>query len=217
MNTPAATEEVPPQPAEKPVWTISHLVRRIHMFTALFLAPWMIMYALSTLVMAHREWVGSFYASKKPTIMTERELDYTRSFPADATREQMAELILEDLGLSGTHSLSGGRNGQPLVIRRQQALTPRQITFDRSKSKIVLQREQFRGSNFLERMHRRRGYNNYPFENTWGFSVDVAVLAMVFWGLSGVWLWLELKPTRLWGALSLTTGLTLFALFLALI
>ncbi len=187
------------------------------MFTALFLAPWMIMYALSTLVMAHREWVGSFYAYKQPTIMTERELDYTRSFPADATREQMAELILEDLGLSGTHSLSGGRNGQPLVIRRQQALTPRQITFDRSKSKIVLQREQFRGSNFLERMHRRRGYINYPFENTWGFSVDVAVLAMVFWGLSGVWLWLELKPTRLWGALSLTTGLTLFALFLALI
>jgi hypothetical protein len=187
------------------------------MFTALFLAPWMIMYALSTLVMAHRTLVESFYASKRPTMVTERELDYTRSFPAEATRENIAEAILGDLGLSGTHSLSGGRDGQPLVIRRQHAVTPRQITFDRSKNRIVLQREQFRGSHFLERMHRRRGYNSYVLENTWGFTVDVAVVAMVFWSLSGVWLWWEVKATRRWGALSLIAGSALFAMFLVLI
>jgi hypothetical protein len=148
------------------------------MFTALFLAPWMIMYARSTLVMAHRKLVESFYASKRPTTVTERELDYTRSFPVDSTREQIAEQILQDLGLSGTHSLSGGRDGQPLVIRRQHAVTPRQITFDKSKNKIVLQREQFRGSSFLERMHRRRGYNGYTLESTWGVTIDVAVVAL---------------------------------------
>jgi hypothetical protein len=177
----------------------------------------MLMYALSTLVMAHREFVGSLYASKQPAIVTERELNYSRSFPADSSREQIAEAILQDLGLSGTHRVSGGSNGNPLVIHRQHALTTRRITFDASKNKILLQREQFRASSFLERMHRRRGYNNYPLENTWGFSVDVAVIAMVFWSLSGVWLWLELKPTRLWGALSLSAGLALFGLFLALI
>jgi hypothetical protein len=217
MNTPAATEDLARRPAEAPLSAISSLVRRVHMFSGLFLAPWMLMYALSTLIMAHRELVSSWYASRQPAMMTERELDYSRSFPANSSREQIAETILQDLGLSGTHRVSGGTDGNPLVIHRQHALTTRQITFDSSKNRILLRREQFRTSSFLERMHRRRGYNTYPLENTWGFMVDVAVVTMVFWSLSGVWLWLELKPTRLWGALALTAGLALFGLFLALI
>src|SRR5512133_3164619 len=147
------------------------LVRRVHMYLGLFLGPWMLMYALSTLVMTHREYVQSFYPSKTPTLMTERELDYSRSFPTNTPREQIAQLILQDLGLDGTHSVSGGRNGKPLIIHRQHALTPQRITFDTTMTTLLLQREEFRGSSFLERMHRRRGYNSYTLENTWGLTV----------------------------------------------
>ncbi|MEO8428155.1 MAG: hypothetical protein ABI651_13680 [Verrucomicrobiota bacterium] len=64
---------------------ISRLVRRIHIFTGLFLAPWMVMYALSTLVMANHEYVNSFYVSKSPVMAKERELDYSRSFSTSLT------------------------------------------------------------------------------------------------------------------------------------
>src|SRR6478672_6293777 len=161
--------------AEVPVPSISRLVRRIHMFTGLFLAPWMLMYALSTLVMTHHEYVASWYASKNPAMVTERELEYSRSFPTNMPREEIAQQILQDIGLDGTHDVHGGRNGSPLVINRQHALTPQRITFDPTKSKVVIEREQFRASNFLNRMHRRRGYNPYGLENTWGVTVDVAV------------------------------------------
>ena len=66
-------------------------------------------------------------------------------------------------------------------------------------------------------MHRRRGYNRYALENTWGFTVDAAVVTMMFWSLSGVWMWWELKSTRRLGWLSLTAGLALFAIFLVFI
>ena len=218
MNTPAASEGLA-QPRAEIAWsTISRLVRRVHMFTGLFLAPWMLMYALSTLVMTHREYVVSFYPSKSPALVTERELDYTRSFPAAATREQIGQQILQDVGLDGTHYLSGGRDGKPLVINRQHALTARRVTFDPATHKIVIQREEFRASTFLERMHRRRGYNQpYALEDTWGFTVDFAVVVMAFWSLSGIWLWWELKSTRSWGALSLASGVGLFAIFLVLL
>jgi hypothetical protein len=144
MNATAASKEPAPQPVEKPASTFSRLLRRVHMFSGLFLAPWMVMYALSTLVMAHREFVGSFYASKRPALVTERELDYSRSFPANTSREQIAEAILRDLGVSGTHRVSGGKDGNLLVIHRLHALTTRQITFDISKQTILVQREQFR-------------------------------------------------------------------------
>ena len=197
---------------------ISRLVRRIHMFTGLFLAPWMVMYALSTLVMTHQEYVNSFYASKSPVMVKERELDYSRSFPTNLTRDAIAPQILNDLGLDGGHSVSGGRNGKPLVIQRQHAMPQRRLTFDASKSKITVEREEFRTPTVLERLHRRRGYNQpYGLEDTWGFSVDVAVVTMVFWSLSGIWLAWEIKRTRVWGLLSLGVGLGLFVLFAALI
>src|SRR5262245_33729571 len=109
---------------------VSRLVRRIHMFTGLFLAPWMVMYALSTLVMAHQEYVNSFYASKSPVMVKERELDYSRSFPTNQTRETIAQQILNDLGMDGAHSVSGGRNGRPLVIQREHAMPQRRLTLD---------------------------------------------------------------------------------------
>jgi len=197
---------------------LSRLVRRIHMFTGLFLAPWMVMYALSTLVMTHDDYVNSFYASKGPAMVKERELDYTRSFPTNLTRDEIAQQILDDVGMGGSHSVSGGRNGRPLVIQRQHALQQQRLTFDASIGKITIEREEFRTPTILERLHRRRGYNQpYALEDTWGFTVDVAVVAMAFWCLSGVWLAWELKTTRFWGTLSFVVGLGLFVAFAALI
>ena len=218
MNTPPANEEPAKPKVETPGSTVSRLIRRVHMFTALFLGPWMLMYALSTLVMTHRDYVLSLYPSKSPAMTTERELDYTRSFPTNLTREEIGLQILQDLGLDGTHSVSGGRNDKPLVINRQHSLSTRRVTFDATARKVIIQREEFRAATFLDRMHRRRGYNHpYALEDTWGFSVDVAVVIMVFWSLSGVWLWLEMKSVRLWGTLALVAGLGLFAVFAALI
>jgi len=197
---------------------ISRLVRRIHMFTGLFLAPWMVMYALSTLVMAHHEYVNSFYVSKSPVMVKERELDYSRSFSTNLTRDAIAQQILNDLSMDGAYSVSSGRNGGPLVIQRQHAMPQRRLTFDASKSKITIEREEFRTPTVLERLHRRRGYKQpYALEDTWGFTVDVAVVTMVFWSLSGIWLAWELKTTRAWGALSFVVGLGLFVVFAALI
>ena len=168
--------------------------------------------------MTHHDYVLSFYPSKNPAMVTERKLDYTRSFPTNMTREEIGLQILQDLGLDGTHSVSGGGNGKPLIINRQHSLGTRRVTFDTAAQKVVIQREEFRTPTFLERLHRRRGYNHpYALEDTWGFSVDVAVVIMVFWSLSGIWLWWQIKSVRLWGTLALAAGLGLFALFAALI
>lgn len=218
MNAPPLGETSSAPSVAAPPRAAGRLVRRIHMFTGLFLAPWMLMYAVSTLVMTHRQYVLSFYPTKTPAFATERELDYTRSFPAMATREEIGKQILQDIGLDGRHSVSGGREGKPLIINRQSALFSRRITFDPASHRLLIQREEFRALTFLERMHRRRGYDHpYFLEDSWGFSVDVVVVTMVFWSLSGIWLWWELKSTRAWGLLSLLAGPALFLVFLFLL
>src|SRR5262245_63229330 len=105
MNAPAASEGLVQPRAELGLSTVSRLIRRVHMFSGLFLGPWMLMYALSTLVMAHHEFVGSFYPSKTPAMIRERELNYSHSFATNTTREQIAQQILQALGRDGAHSV----------------------------------------------------------------------------------------------------------------
>ena len=73
----------------------------------------------------------------------------------------------------------------------------------------------YRTPGFLERMHRRRGYQtDYVRDDLWAVTVDMVIIAMVFWVASGLWMWWELRVTRRWGAVSAAAGLALFALFL---
>ena len=44
----------------------SKILRRTHMYLALFLAPWVLMYALSTAAMNHRSHLAGAYADKRP-------------------------------------------------------------------------------------------------------------------------------------------------------
>jgi uncharacterized iron-regulated membrane protein len=48
-------------------------------------------------------------------------------------------------------------------------------------------------------------------------SVDLVIVAMVFWVLSGLWLWWEMKVTRGFGMLSLAGGIGLFVFYLAIL
>lgn len=203
---------------DRPAQRSSLLIRRVHFYLGLFLAPWLVMYAVSTIMMNHRPLVASFYSPGAPKYQTERELDYSRAFPADTEPAAMGKLILTDLGLEGAHRVSGGRNGKPLVIDRQHPLANRRITFDSESGRLQIAKEEFRAFTFLERLHRRRGYQHpFALEDAWAFTVDLAIVAMVFWVASGLWLWWELRSTRLWGAWCTGLGLALFAVLLALL
>ena len=145
-------------------------------------------------------------------------MDYSRTFAAGISPQEIGRQILQDVGLEGTHRVSGGDNGTPLVIDRQHAWAARRLTWDPTPRKLVIDRQEFRGPTFLELMHRRRGYHQpYPGEDTWAFSVDLAVVTMVFWSLSGLWLWWEIRSTRLWGGLCAGLGLLVFTAFLILL
>jgi hypothetical protein len=67
-------------------------------------------------------------------------------------------------------------------------------------------------------MHRRRGFQHaYALEDLWAFSVDFFIGSVIFWALSGLWLWWELRGTRPWGAVALGLGSAMFAFLAAVL
>src|SRR5690242_6367305 len=93
----------------------SWILRRTHMYAALFLFPWMLMYAVSTLVMNHRAWFAS--STTPPAFEKERELRYDGIVPADAPPRAVSEQLLESLGLNGAHTATRRKDGAFVINR----------------------------------------------------------------------------------------------------
>jgi hypothetical protein len=195
----------------------SRLVRRSHMYLALFLTPWMLMYAVSSLAMNHRAVFVERYGSGPVPFQTERELVYDGSFSPDADLKTISRQILTSLDLDGSHGVTRRKDGA-IVINRTDLITPRRITFTPDSRTLLVERMDRRPNAFLERFHRRRGYaTGYRLDTAWAVTVDAVIVAMVFWALSGLWMWWEMKVTRAWGALALLAGIGLFALYLVML
>ena len=189
----------------------SLLIRRSHMYLALFLFPWLLMYALSTAAMNHRALLAG---AGPPAYEREREVVYDGVFPEGADLRGISRQILASLDLDGAHGVNRRKDGA-IVITRNDLLTPRRLTYTPANRTVLIEKLPYRSNVFLERFHRRRGYaTGYALDTVWAVSVDLVIIAMVFWVLSGLWMWWEMKVTRPLGALAVAAGAGLFALFI---
>jgi hypothetical protein len=194
----------------------SKILRRVHMYLALFLTPWVLMYGLSTMAFNHHHALREWYGGAPPFVL-EKEVDYERAFPDSLGAQQIAQQILRDLDLDGRFRVRGNA-ARRLTILRQDPVSPTRVVFLPQERRVTVEVQETRTPNLLARLHVRRGYQSeYAVDDTWAVSVDLVIGAMLFWVLSGLWLWWELKVTRRWGAVAILGGLGLFGLFLVTI
>ena len=173
------------------------------------------MYALSSLVFNHFQTLRHHYGGEWNRFEKEREMAYAASFPEEATPQFIAEHILADLNLAGSHFVQGTKQSGKLVITRQDPLAVRRITCFLTDGKLLIERQVFQTPTFLTRLHIRHGYRqSYAASWAWGAVVEVTAVAMIFWVVSGIWLWWEIKPARKLGAMFTLIGLALFGLLL---
>jgi hypothetical protein len=194
----------------------SKLIRRTHMYLALFLTPWMLIYALSGLVLNHGPAVRAFYGAAWGQFEKVEERSYTAAFSADADSRLIGAQILEHLGLAGTFSVPPNPPADRLVITRNAAFAAHRVTYFRTENRLLVEKQAFSAPVFVNRAHFRHGYGQ-PFlaSKIWAAVVDLAVVGMLFWVLSGLWMWWEIKPARLTGAAFALVGAALFGVLLA--
>ena len=193
----------------------SKILRQTHMYLGLFLVPWLAMYALSTIVMNHREAFQEHYGGSLVRWDKEREGTAAFRFSPGAAPQFMGEQILEQLQLPGNFNANLSKDRSKLTINRTDPLAPRRITYFPADNRLLVERQEMRAEPFLESLHRRRGYQSrYLPDRLWGFSVDLAIAGMLAWVLSGLWMWWELKATRRTGALFALGGMLIFCFYL---
>jgi hypothetical protein len=194
---------------------VSVFFRRTHMYLGLFLTPWLTMYALSTVVFNHGPWFRSFYGGEMEKFESEKEIPYGRAFIPDTGGSAIGLQIKRDLNLKGNLALRDQDEVRYVFNHNFDDTTLHRIVYIPSEKKLIIEKPVFRTPNFLMRLHSRVGYGNAESpvaRRVWGFTVDLSILATVFWIFSGLWMWWELRVTRSWGMLLALVGPALFGL-----
>ncbi|HEX7071261.1 MAG TPA: PepSY-associated TM helix domain-containing protein [Rhodothermales bacterium] len=193
----------------------SVLVRRTHLFLALFLTPWVLTYAVSTIAMHHRVLFTGSYEREDPVYEEVSRQEYVPPVAIGDDPRKAARAILRDLEMDGAHGVRGGTEGQPLTIIRDGPFGARRLTYDPAAGSLLIERQRPGINWILEMLHRRRGFQQaYLANDVWAFIVDGVIVAILLWAATGLWLWWEMAKTRRLGAWCLGLGIALFVTFL---
>lgn len=177
------------------------------------------MYALSTIVMHHRVLLTGHKDRIAPAFESiEKKTDYQIAIHPDAVPEDVARNVLQDVGLEGAFEVQGNLESGKLTITRDRPIGSYRISYDRPAATLEIERQQFGWAYFLEMLHRRRGYaNTHVANDLWALVVDCVAAAIFVWGLTGLWMWLEMSRTRWLGCAFLASGLLIFCLLMTIL
>lgn len=190
------------------------LFRRTHLYLGMLLIPWMLVYALSTVMFNHRDAFRSNHAATPQQWVSLWERDYTVAAPDgnDAVRAT-AQKILDDNGIKG--GFFARRQGDKLNINVQNFWRPKRLTYEFGAKKLRAEERKFEWTELLARLHERTGYGSGgALNNLWAFMVDAYCITSLIWIATGLYLWWKLSATRLWGFAAIGGGMLTIAILL---
>jgi hypothetical protein len=195
--------------------TFDRFNRRVHLYLAMFLLPWFFMYAVSSIPFSHASYFRTLYNDGTPqwTQRFEREYDLTLPEQTEGDREIGAR-ILRDVGLDGAFD-TYRPNPRTLFVYLVEFRNRTQVVYSADERRLALQDGRLRWYEFLQGMHARGGFRQDSFLNdAWGWTVDLVMVAILFWIASGLYMWWHLPAQRFWGSLVLAAGAGSFVFFL---
>lgn len=188
-----------------------NLMRVSHLYTGLFLVPWMLVYAVSAFSLNHKEWFteGLNLKLKWENVS---EVDFTAGPEFPQTPEEQAVAILRHVDLEGQHRILGHSNADRLVIFRYCVAGHYRVSWFPRRSRVVVDRRLPTSFySVVNALHFRHGYGQMYFAHlVWAIIVDVTTISTVIWVISGIWLWARRTHKRLLGGMCLTAGSLLF-------
>ena len=178
---------------EKIAW--SKLIRRTHMYLALFLTPWMVVYALSSFIFNHH----ALFSGGKPLAQFEKveELPYEAVFSDGIEPREAGLQILRDLDREGAFWVGQNQKltAERFTVNRNRAIGPERIHYYPRENKVIIERQKTTTASLLVGLHLKHGIGHPGIAaNLWGIVLDLVIVGMLFWVLSGVWMWLGIKP-----------------------
>lgn len=188
-------------------------MRVSHLYTGLFLVPWMTIYAFSAFCLNHRPW----FSDVAPKWEKVRETEYRPTSPLPDDPEQQARVVLEAIDLAGGVAMPSSDANQ-LTFYRPCARGVYRIQWQRESGHLLVEQQlPTTVYSYINNLHFRAGYAQpwWP-DLIWGVTVDAVTISTLLWVVSGIYLWAR-RARKFLGGLCLAGGCALFAVLAVLL
>jgi hypothetical protein len=182
-------------------------IRTIHLILASFSLPFLIMYGVSAVQMAHGSWF-----QMKPTVQS----SHVRIAPGlDDGREvarQVTSVAPHVKGeLANVKSTAGG-----LTLRLVVPGTVHEVQYQRTSGEVALQTSVASMFGMLNRLHHAVGLRHETRTlNLWGIAVAVVSAALILLGATGIYMWFIRRSERRSGIILIALNVVVVVWMLA--
>jgi|GEM_PF-660638 hypothetical protein len=197
------------------------LIRKIHLYTALALTLFVVMYALTGFVIYRPSW---FPNNRVETTRSE-SLEWERPDFGQGDREifkvmvPQAEAFREAFHISARYGFTRTeKDGGYTLVYRKPGVEER-ITAYADRDSIAVLTIQNGGAWTWNRMHQMHLFKGGPLYFLWGVLLDIVSISLILFALTGVWMWYTLKAKQrrlgwilLAGSTTYTVGSLIFLL-----
>lgn len=192
--------------------TFNHVNKRTHLYLALFLLPWFLMYGLSSLLINHKQLL------KEPNEQQwTKQLDrsYDIPIPENADLRKIAHQVLKDLDMEGSFWVNLDKNKNRLNVNRFDSWSITRLVFHIDEQRLTSEYKKFDKREFLLRMHTKGGFQQESLlSDFWAIIIDFVCFGFLIWMATGIYMWWKIKPTRSWGFITLAGGFICFVIFI---
>ena len=190
-----------------------HLNRRAHLYLALVLLPWFLMYGVSSIPFSHNQYFEDRDKAKGIPLWTKRfERTYEIAIPEGQELLATGGRIMSDNGLSGAHGTYRQSPNQ-VNVYIYTFWHSTQLKYFSAEKKLVCEDRRFRFEHFLTGMHAKGGFEQGGLHNLWAVIVDIVCFAMILWIITGIVMWWTLPFARMWGWVAFGSGIASFTWF----
>ena len=194
--------------------TFNHINRRTHLYLALALMPWFLMYGVSSIAFSHHDPFDKYYKDGVPDWTTRLDKNLDLEIPEGTNDRKIGGMVLESLGMEGAYGTYGA-NANRFNIFCHDFWNGARLTYYRDSGRVIVEDRRFRWDHFLTGLHARGGFQQDSFlDDLWAGVVDLVCVGFILWVASGIYMWWMLPQSRRWGFIALGGGFLTFAIFL---
>jgi hypothetical protein len=194
---------------------LHHLNRRTHLYLALFLLPWFLMYGVSSVAFSHNRYFDERDKATGLPAWTKRfERTYEIAIPEGPDLRAFAAQVVKDTGFEGSAYGAYRQSPNQVNVYVYTFWHSTQLKYFAAERKLIAEDKRFRFDHFLTGMHAKGGFDNGWLHDLWAVAVDLVCAAMILWIITGLVMWWSLSFTRMWGWVALGSGVASFAFFL---
>ncbi|MFT5366150.1 MAG: hypothetical protein ACI8V2_001097 [Candidatus Latescibacterota bacterium] len=184
-------------------------IRDLHLYVGLFISPFIILFAVTTLMFNHT-WKP--WNNREGLVKVEMPVQV----PEDVEGVEQAKAVMKQVGVSGEiRNIFRRRNRLTIPVMRPGYNASIQVNLETGIAVVEEGETDFWDA--LMYLHKSPGPHvanirgNWIFTRIWTFLVDGVVYLILFISVSGIYLWIVLKAERKIGLVVLGTGCLTFA------